>query len=66
MSTSDKSYLPSGLKLIVLDEAGKLIREVSSRSQDDYIQYKCTADPGDRFSVKVSLAEASFTEFFAA
>ena len=62
---SDKSHLPFGLKLIVLDEAGQLIQEVSSRSQDDYIQYKFTADPEDRFSVKITLDEASITEFFA-
>ncbi len=65
VSMSDRSYLPFGLKLIVLDEAGNLIQEVSARSKDDYIQFKFTASPGDRFSAKIALADASIAEFFA-
>ncbi|GAB1544732.1 hypothetical protein NUACC21_74080 [Scytonema sp. NUACC21] len=66
VTMSDRSYLPPSLKLIVLDEIGILIKEVSAREQDNYILFKLTADPGDRFSVKVVLADASITEFFVA
>ncbi|GAA6623006.1 hypothetical protein NUACC26_088310 [Scytonema sp. NUACC26] len=66
VSMTDLSYLPSGLKLIVMDESGNLIKEVSAREKDNYIQFKFIADSGDRFSVKVALADASITEFFTA
>ncbi|HEY9709699.1 MAG TPA: DUF1822 family protein, partial [Oculatellaceae cyanobacterium] len=57
-------YLPADLKLIVLDEAGNVFSEVQSRSKDDCLQYKFSADPGDPFSVRVALDEASITESF--
>lgn len=56
--------LPPGLQLIGLDEAGNSFFEVQSRERDNYIQFKFTADPGDRFSVKVALDDASFIESF--
>ncbi|BAY21006.1 hypothetical protein NIES2100_07510 [Calothrix sp. NIES-2100] len=58
------SHLPSRLKLIGLDETGNAFFEVESRPKDDYIQFKFTADPGDRFSARVVLNDASFTEEF--
>ncbi|BCL35249.1 DUF1822 family protein [Nostoc sp. MS1] len=59
-----QSHLPAGLKLIGLDEIGNLFFEVESRQKDAYIQFKFTADMGDRFSVRVVLDDASFTEDF--
>lgn len=59
-----QSHMPAGLKLIGLDEIGNLFFEVESRLLDDYIQFKFTADRGDRFSVRVVLDDASFTEDF--
>ena len=60
----EQFHLPPGLKLIVLDETGNTVQELESRQRDDYIQFKITADVGDRFSVRVVLDEASFTESF--
>lgn len=57
-------HLPQGLQLIGLDEAGNSFFEVQAREQDNYIQFKIIADPGDRFSVRVSLDDASITESF--
>jgi hypothetical protein len=56
--------LPPGLQLIGLDEAGNSFLEVQAREQDKYIQLKFTADPGDQFSVRVALDDASITESF--
>jgi hypothetical protein len=56
--------LPPGLKLIGLDETGNQVFQVESRQQDDCIQFKITADEGDRFNVRVVLNDASFTESF--
>ncbi len=61
---SDQAYLPQNLKLIGFDETGKTLLEVSARGQDNYIQFRFNADPGDKFSVQVSLGEASVTEYF--
>lgn len=59
------SHLPLGLNLIVVDETGNpLFEEVKSRQQDHYMQFKFTADGGDRFSARVVLDDASFTESF--
>jgi hypothetical protein len=62
--SKQQSHMPTGLKLIGLDEIGNLFFEVESRQQDAYIQFKFTADRGDRFSVRVVLNDASFTEDF--
>jgi len=59
-----QSHLPPGLKLIGLDEEGNLFFEVESRQQDAYIQFKFTGDRGDRFTVRVVLNDASFTDNF--
>jgi hypothetical protein len=61
---ASQSHLPPGLQLIVLDEMGNTFSEVPAREQDNYIQFKFTADSGDRFSAKVTLDEASITENF--
>lgn len=61
-----EAHLPPELKLIVLDEAGNTVQELESRQRDDYIQFKITADVGDRFSVRMILNDTSFTESFIA
>ncbi|MBW4574523.1 MAG: DUF1822 family protein [Aphanothece sp. CMT-3BRIN-NPC111] len=62
-----KDTLPPNLKLAVCD-AGipDRVVEVQARSQpkDNYIQLKFTAEYGERFSINISLEEASFTEYF--
>ena len=61
----DQSFLPSGLKLIGLDEAGnQFFKPVEARNQDNYIQFKFSADTGDNFSVRVALGDDGITEFF--
>ncbi|MBF2066954.1 MAG: DUF1822 family protein [Calothrix sp. C42_A2020_038] len=60
----NQPYLPPNLKLIGFDETGKTLLEVQARSQDNYIQFRFNADPGDKFSVQVALGTASITEYF--
>lgn len=57
-------YLPPGLELIVLDESGATFIEARSRLADNYIQLLLSGSPGERFSVKVALGEASIVEEF--
>jgi Protein of unknown function (DUF1822) len=61
---NNQAYLPQNLKLIGFDETGKTLLEVQAREQDNYIQFRFNADRGDKFSVEVSLDEASITEYF--
>ncbi|NES06121.1 MAG: DUF1822 family protein [Okeania sp. SIO2F4] len=60
----DQRFLPANLKLIGLDEMGESLFEIRARERDDYIQFKFTADPGDRFSLQVSLNSATVTKDF--
>lgn len=60
----DLSYLPPGLTLIGLTETDNTFFEVVSRQQDNYIQFKFTADEGDRFKVRVTLNGVEFIESF--
>lgn len=63
--TGGERYLPPLLKLTLLSKAGKILQEVQSRGQDDYIQLKpFKGEPGKRFSIKVSLRDVSVREDF--
>jgi hypothetical protein len=57
-------YLPPLLHLIVLDENGLIFLDAQARSADNYIQLQFSGLPGEQFSVKVSLGDASVTEDF--
>ncbi|MGB3761529.1 MAG: DUF1822 family protein, partial [Rivularia sp. (in: cyanobacteria)] len=58
------NYLPQGLQLIGLDAAGNSFFTVKARSQDNYIQFKFTAELGDKFNIRVGLNDANITESF--
>ncbi|NES73416.1 MAG: DUF1822 family protein [Okeania sp. SIO2D1] len=60
----DQCFLPANLKLIGLDEMGQSLFEIRARERDDYIQFKFTADSGDRFSLQVGLNSAMVTKHF--
>ncbi|MBD2214376.1 DUF1822 family protein [Nostoc linckia FACHB-104] len=58
-------YLPLNLKLTLLSKAGKILQEVQSRTQDNYIQLKpFKGEQGKRFQIQVSLGSVSITENF--
>ncbi len=59
-----KTYLPPGVQLIVLDESGEIFLEAQSRTADNWIQLEFRGEPGERFSVKVALGDASIREEF--
>lgn len=59
------TYLPPQLRLTMLSESGEALQEVSSRSQDNYIQLRrFTGQTGDRFRLQVALEDVSITEAF--
>ncbi|MGQ4648722.1 DUF1822 family protein [Lyngbya aestuarii] len=63
--TGNQVYLPSLLKLTVLDESGLIFLETQARSADNYIQLQFSGLVGEQFSVEVALGDASITEDFA-
>jgi Protein of unknown function (DUF1822) len=62
--TGDTAYLPEDLHLIVLDEAGQVLRQITARPADIYVQLKLSGTAGERFSVRVALGESGLTEHF--
>lgn len=56
--------LPRNIRLIVLDDSGNPFMEAQAQSRDLGIQLECTAEHGDRFIVKVTLTNTSFSEYF--
>ncbi len=61
-----ETYLPLGLRLIILDEAGNPLREAQTSAEEDkdYIEHMFTAESGDQFSVRVVLDSTSITKRF--
>jgi Protein of unknown function (DUF1822) len=59
-----KTYLPPEVELIVLDDKGEVFLEAKSRQADNWIQLEFRGEPGERFSVKVALGDASIVENF--
>ena len=59
-----QSSLPPQTNLMVLTESGEVFREITAREKDTFIQYEFTGQPGERFSIKIGLGDASITEAF--
>ncbi|MEA5571232.1 DUF1822 family protein [Calothrix sp. UHCC 0171] len=57
-------YLPPDLQLSLLDESGEMLRVVTARLADVYIQLKFSGEAGERFSVRISLGGAEIIEDF--
>lgn len=66
--TGSHNKLPAGLQLLGVNENGASIPglEAVARNepQDDYISLYFSADEGDRFGVRLVLADATITEYF--
>lgn len=62
--TGDQVYLPEGLELTIGVEEGQIQQSVQARSTDDYIQKQLMGSFGERFSVKITLGNASYGENF--
>ncbi len=62
--TGEVLTLPPNLKLSVLTETGEVFKEVTARSDDEFIQYQFEAQRGDYFGIQVALGEVSLKEKF--
>jgi Protein of unknown function (DUF1822) len=63
--TGASQYLMPDLKLSLRSQSGKILQEVTSRSQDNYIQLKpFKGNPGTHFSVAIHLDRETIEENF--
>ncbi|MEG4809185.1 DUF1822 family protein [Microcoleus sp. F8-D3] len=64
--SGDAVYLPVGLQITVLDEFGNSIPQLHKQtgSTDNAVLLTFSVEPGERFSVKLLLGDASVTETF--
>jgi hypothetical protein len=60
---SDQSYLPPNLELTILSE-GEIVDRIKSAAKDNAIQYAFKSDPGDCFSVQLTLSDVNVIENF--
>ncbi|MBE9031908.1 DUF1822 family protein [filamentous cyanobacterium LEGE 11480] len=58
------ALLPEGLHLSGLYETGEAFLTAQSRTQDNYIQLKFSAEPGEQFGLRVRYQEAEIMENF--
>ncbi|WP_179228357.1 DUF1822 family protein [Leptolyngbya ohadii] len=58
------AYLPSGVRLAVLDNMDSVFLQAESRSSDNYLQLEFSAATGEAFSVQVQSEGSIVTEAF--
>ncbi|AFY58574.1 Protein of unknown function (DUF1822) [Rivularia sp. PCC 7116] len=60
-----EKFLPQNTKLQLISKAGKVLQEVTSRIQDNYIQLKpFRGEAGKKFSIQISLEDVIVKENF--
>lgn len=64
MPANNRTYLPANLQLILLDEQEQAIIDTKTKEHNQHIQLDLSGEPGEYFSIKVVLGEASFREDF--
>ncbi|MHC0068876.1 DUF1822 family protein, partial [Nostoc sp. UIC 10890] len=62
--TANDNYLPADLKLILLADSGEILREITARRADIYLQLKFSCEMGENFTVQVALGNSTFSEDF--
>jgi hypothetical protein len=64
ISADPQIPLPTGLRLIILEESGEVLREEQSLPDDEYVRSRIGGYPGEQFSVQVALDDTCITEHF--
>ncbi len=59
-----QTFLPPGVKLMVMDESGETVLDTESREADNFIQLHFSAELEERFTVAVALGETSVKQDF--
>jgi Protein of unknown function (DUF1822) len=61
---TNQSYLPTNLRLSILDNTGSLFLDAQARSADNYIQLQFSGESGEEFIIQISIDGANITEKF--
>ncbi|MEM9907332.1 MAG: DUF1822 family protein [Cyanobacteria bacterium P01_D01_bin.44] len=61
--TGNQAYLPPALQLVVMDEANTPVLQAEGR-QSEGLEFQFRGEPGERFSVQISLDQLTLTELF--
>ncbi len=62
--TGDRPELPAGLQLTLLSHHGDRLHEVVARNADSGLQMELSGQPGERYSIQVTLERDRVTEEF--
>lgn len=64
--SGDAAYLPAGLQVTLLDESGEIVPEYHKQvgSKDNALLLAFSAEPGEKFSVRLVLGSTCVTEHF--
>lgn len=60
----NQPYLPSGLKLMILDEEKNIVMDDQTKEKDTKLIFEFTGLPGEHFSVKIRQGKNSIAETF--
>jgi hypothetical protein len=60
----NQSYLPPGLKVMLMNESEELLFHVESRKADNFIKFEFTPDLRELFSINIVLGDANVTQSF--
>jgi hypothetical protein len=61
--TGDRTHLPVNLQLAILNQVGEAVMQVQAKTTEN-IQLEFSGEPGEQFSVRLTLGEVSVTEVF--
>ncbi len=59
-----QNYLPANLQIILFDEYEQAIINTTTEQSNQHIKLDLSGEPGERFSLKIALGEASLSEYF--
>lgn len=60
----NQTYLPPGLKLMLINESEELLYQVESRKADNFINFEFTPDLRELFSINIVLGDANVRQSF--
>jgi hypothetical protein len=60
----NQTYLPPGLKLMLMNESEELLYQVESRKADNFIKFEFTPDLRELFSINIVLGDANVRQSF--
>ncbi|MEC4891709.1 MAG: DUF1822 family protein [Oscillatoria sp. PMC 1051.18] len=64
VAPTEKNYLPPNLEMTIYNEKKEAIIEAKSRQKDNWMQIEIGGETGDRFSIKLILQLAIFSQEF--